>query len=93
MECSKGLCLWITLFLLLLGILVIPFQYEKFRVHVPHGLAEELFKNFTAKYNKSYDRPEEFQKRLNIFTVIELISFSTFEILFLFFFFIFLAST
>lgn len=67
MKCSKGF--WIFLLLVLLCLLAIPIHTGIFRVHIPKHFAEQLFKNFTQKYNKSYLHPEEFQKRFNIFTV------------------------
>lgn len=68
MKCSKGL--WLMCLIILLGIVALTVQILMARVHVSPRLAEELFKNFTAKFNKFYDTPEEYQKRLNIFTVI-----------------------
>lgn len=67
MECSRGLCVF--LFLVMLCFLVIPLHIGVLRIQIPRHLAEELFKNFTAKYNKSYVNPEEFQRRLGIFKV------------------------
>lgn len=67
MKCSKG-C-WIFLCLVMLCFLAIPLHIGVLRVRIPPHLAEELFKNFTAKYNKSYWNPEEFQKRLGVFKV------------------------
>ncbi|XP_055327078.1 cathepsin O-like [Sitodiplosis mosellana] len=65
MKCSKGL--WIFVLLILLLFLAIPLHIGVLRIRIPQHLAEELFKNFTAKYNKTYINPEEFQKRLGIF--------------------------
>lgn len=67
MKCSKGF--WIFLLLVLLCFLAVPIHFGLRQYHVPPRLAERLFQNFTQKFNKSYLQPEEFQKRLNIFTV------------------------
>lgn len=67
MKCSKGF--WIFLLLVLLCFLAVPIHFGLKQYHVPSRLAEQLFRNFTRKFNKSYLQPEEFQKRLNIFTV------------------------
>lgn len=67
MKCSKG-C-WIFFILVMLCFLAIPLHVGVLRVKISPKLAEALFKNFTAKYNKSYLNPEEFQKRLGIFEV------------------------
>lgn len=67
MKCSKGF--WIFLVLVLLCLLAWPIHIGLFRVHISPRFAEQLFRNFTQKYNKSYLNPEEFQKRLNLFTV------------------------
>ena len=67
MKCSKGV--WIFLLLIFLLFLAIPLHIGVLRIRIPPHLAEELFKNFTVKYNKSYSSPEEFQKRLGIFKV------------------------
>lgn len=67
MKCSKGL--WIFFLLVLLCFVAIPLHIGVLRIRIPQHLAEELFKNFTEKYNKSYMNPQEFQKRLGIFKV------------------------
>lgn len=67
MKCSKGL--WLLSLVIVLGIVALTVQMLIARVHVSPRLAEELFRNFTKKFNKSYETPEEYQKRLNIFTV------------------------
>lgn len=67
MKCSAGL--WLLALIIVLGIVALTLQMLVARVHVSPRLAEELFRNFTVKYNKSYTTPEEYQKRLNIFTV------------------------
>lgn len=67
MKCSMGL--WLLSVIIVLGIIAVTVQFMIGRVHVSPRLAEELFRNFTKKYNKSYDTPDEYQKRLNIFTV------------------------
>lgn len=67
MKCSMGL--WLLSLIVVLAIIAVTLQMLMARVHVSPRLAEALFKNFTIKYNKSYDSPEEYQKRLNIFTV------------------------
>lgn len=67
MKCTRG-C-WIFLSLVLLCFLAIPLHIGVLRIQIPQHLADELFKNFTAKYNKSYLNPQEFQKRLGIFKV------------------------
>ncbi|XP_031635960.1 cathepsin O-like [Contarinia nasturtii] len=65
MKCSKG-C-WIFCILVLLCFLAIPLHIGTFRIRIPPRMAEELFKNFTKKYNISYPNPKEFQKRFGIF--------------------------
>lgn len=67
MKCSIGL--WLLTLIIVLGIITVTVQILFARVHVSPRLAEELFQNFTKKFNKSYNTPEEYQKRLNIFTV------------------------
>lgn len=67
MKCSMGL--WLLSLIIVLSIIAITVQHLMARVHISPRLAEELFRNFTKKYNKSYDTPLEYQKRLNIFTV------------------------
>lgn len=67
MKCTRG-C-WIFLVLVMLCFLAIPLHIGVLRIRIPPRLTEELFRNFTAKYNKSYLNPEEFQKRLGIFKV------------------------
>lgn len=67
MKCSQGLCLFVML--VLLCFLVIPLHMGFFRIHITQRLAENLFNNFTAKYNKSYLNPKEFQWRLGVFRV------------------------
>lgn len=67
MKCTRGA--WIFLALVLLCFLAIPLHVGVLRVRIPPRLTEELFKNFTAKYNRTYVTPEEFQKRLGIFKV------------------------
>lgn len=67
MKCSMGL--WLLAVIIVLGIIAIAVQFLTPRVHISPRLAEELFRNFTKKFNKSYETPEEYQKRLNIFTV------------------------
>lgn len=67
MKCSRGL--WIFALLVLLCFLAIPLHIGVLRIRIPPHLAEELFHNFTAKYNKSYGSPKEFQMRLGIFKV------------------------
>lgn len=53
----------------MLCFLAIPLHVGVLQVKISPKLAGALFKNFTAKYNKSYLNPEEFQKRLGIFEV------------------------
>lgn len=67
MKCSRGL--WIFALLILLCFLAIPLHISDLRIRIPPHLADELFRNFTAKYNKSYANPKEFQERFGIFTV------------------------
>lgn len=67
MKCSTGL--WLLSLVIVLGIVALTVQMLMARVHVSPRLAEELFRNFTKKFNKSYETPAEYQKRLNIFTV------------------------
>lgn len=67
MKCSRGL--YVFVMLVLLCILVIPLRMGLFRIQITQHLAENLFRNFTAKYNKSYLNPKEFQWRLGVFKV------------------------
>lgn len=42
-------------------------------IRLPAEFVEKLFREFVTKYNRTYasgQNPEEYQKRLNIFTVI-----------------------
>lgn len=72
MKCSRGL--WIFTLLVLLCFVAIPLHIGILRIRIPPNLAEELFHNFSAKFNKTYDSPKEFQKRLGIFTVSKMIN-------------------
>lgn len=67
MKYSKGF--WIFVVLVLLCLLAIPLHFGVFRVQIPARFSEQLFHNFTEKYNKTYLNPQEFQKRLGIFRV------------------------
>lgn len=67
MKCTRGF--WIFIVLVLLCFLAIPLHIGVLRIRIPPHLAEQLFRNFTSKYNKSYMNPAEFQKRLGIFKV------------------------
>lgn len=75
MKYSKGF--WIFLVLVLLCFLAIPLHIGVFRIQISPRLAEEIFHNFTTKYNKSYLNPQEFQKRLGIFRVSKTKSFNS----------------
>lgn len=68
-ECSRGVAQFACL--VLLCFVGIPIWLEA-PIHLPPGLVEKKFRNFIDKYNKTYgngEHPEEFQKRLGIFTV------------------------
>lgn len=69
MECSRGVAQFACL--VLLCFVGIPIWLEA-PIRLPPGLVEKKFRNFISKYNKTYgngEHPEEFQKRLGIFTV------------------------
>lgn len=68
MDFSKALFIFILL--IALFAIILPIQRLTSRVYLPPHFAEELFKNFTQKFNKSYNGPDEYQKRLNNFKVI-----------------------